>query len=202
MREPKKGKIKQMGTATIALSSHAALAEIRDSLLETYASNDAMNQLILAHLDSRAWRAQPPGEKSGGRTIASIFAHLHNVRLKWLNDTAPHLKCPPPLNPHRCTKKQAAAALKKSAAQSLRMLRDALSANPDRRVKKFVRDSWMPTWPAGATMFAYMFAHEAHHRGQILMLAHQLGYRVLNQSPHLWQWEKFWKQAGLTTRPR
>jgi hypothetical protein len=27
-------------------------------------------------------------------------------------------------------------------------------------------------------MFAYMFSHEAHHRGQILMLAHQLGYRV------------------------
>jgi len=27
-------------------------------------------------------------------------------------------------------------------------------------------------------MFAYMFSHEAHHRGQILMLAHQLGYRI------------------------
>jgi len=23
-----------------------------------------------------------------------------------------------------------------------------------------------------------MFSHEAHHRGQILMLAHQLGYRI------------------------
>jgi uncharacterized damage-inducible protein DinB len=202
MREPSKRKIKQMGETSMALSSHAALAEIRDSLLETYAANDAMNQLILAHLDPRAWRAQPPGEKGGRRTIASIFAHLHNVRLKWLKGSAPHLKCPPPLNPHRCTKKQAAAALKKSAAQCLRMLTDALSASPDRRVKKFFRDSWMPTWPAGATMFAYMFAHEAHHRGQILMLAHQFGYRVLNQSPHLWQWEKFWKQAGLTTRPR
>jgi uncharacterized damage-inducible protein DinB len=201
MREPNKRRSKKMGTATMALSSNAALAEIRDSLLETYAANDAMNQLILAHLDPRAWRAQPPGEKGGGRTIASIFAHLHNVRLKWLKRTAPHLKCPPQLNPHRCTKKQAAAALKKSAAQSLRMLTDALSASPDRRVTKFFRDSWMPTWPAGATMFAYMFAHEAHHRGQILMLAHQLGYRVLDKSPHIWQWEKFWKQAGLTTRP-
>lgn len=199
---PKKGKIKQMGRASIALPSHSALAEIRDSLLETYAANDAMNQLILANLDPRAWRAQPPGEKGAGRTIASIFAHLHNVRLKWLKGTAPHLKCPPPLNPHRCTKKQAAAALKKSAAQSLRMLTDALSAAPHRRVTKFVRDSWMPTWPAGATMFAYMFAHEAHHRGQILMLSHQLGYRLLDKSPHLWQWDKFWKQAGLTTRPR
>jgi uncharacterized damage-inducible protein DinB len=202
MRVPKKGKIKQTGRASMALSSHAALAEIRDSLLETYAANDAMNQLVLAHLDSRAWRAQPPGEKGGGRTIASIFAHLHNVRLKWLKGTAPHLKCPPPLNPHRCTKKQAAAALKKSAAQSLRMLTDALSAAPNRRVTKFFRDSWMPTWPAGGTMFAYMFAHEAHHRGQIQMLAHQIGYPVLVKTPGIWQWEKLWKHAGLTTRPR
>ena len=51
-------------------------------------------------------------------------------------------------------------------------------------------------------MFAYMFSHEVHHRGQILMLAHQLGCRVLYKTPGIWQWEKLWKQAGLTTRPR
>ena len=44
--------------------SHAALAEIRDSLLEIYAANDAMNQLILATLHPRAWRAQPPGKNA------------------------------------------------------------------------------------------------------------------------------------------
>src|ERR1700681_988976 len=70
-------------------ASHAALAEIRDSLLETWASNDAMNQLILSHLDPRAWRAQPPGQRGSGRTIATIFAHVHNSRLKWLRDSAP-----------------------------------------------------------------------------------------------------------------
>jgi len=49
----------------MAMQSQAALAEIRDSLVETYASNDAMNQLILSELDPRAWRAKPPGEKGG-----------------------------------------------------------------------------------------------------------------------------------------
>jgi uncharacterized damage-inducible protein DinB len=185
-----------------ALESQAALAEIRDTLLETYASNDAMNQLILSHLDPRAWRAQPPGQKGHGRTIAAIFAHLHNCRLKWLKSSAPHLKCPPPLDPDRCTMKQAAAAHRKSAAQCLSMLSDALSAAPKRRVAKFSRDGWAPTWPAGGTMFAYMFSHEAHHRGQILMLAHQLGYRAHKAMYGIWQWEKLWKQAGLTTRPR
>ena len=184
----------------VTLQSYAALAEIRDSLLETYASNDAMNQLILSHLDPRAWRAQPPGHKGQGRTIAAIFAHLHNCRLKWLRRSAPHLKRPPALDPHRCSMKQAATAHRKSAAQCLRMLSDALSAAPHRRVAKFSRDGWARTWPAGGTMFAYMFAHEAHHRGQILMLAHQLGYRV--PEPNIWQWDKLWKQSGLTTRPR
>ena len=184
------------------LQSCVALAEIRDTLLETYAANDAMNQLILANLDARAWRAQPPGEKGSGRTIAALFAHLHNVRRKWVRLTAPHLKCPPKLDPNRCTMKQAATALRRSAAQCLSMLTDALSATPDRRVAKFSRDGWMPKWPAGGTMFAYMFAHEAHHRGQILMLAHQLGYRILDKTPGIWDWEKLWKHAGLATRPR
>ena len=186
----------------MALQSHAALAEVRDTLLETYASNDAMNQLILSNLDPRAWRAQPLGQKGSGRTIAAIFAHLHNSRLVWLKNSAPHLKCPPPLDPDRCTMKQAAAVHKKSAAQCLLMLTDALSAAPNRRVTKFSRGSWTQTWPAGGAMFAYMFSHEAHHRGQILMLAHQLGYRTHKAMYGIWQWEKLWKQAGLTTRPR
>jgi len=83
------------------------------------------------------------------------------------------------------------------------MLGDALSDAPARLVKEFSRGSWARDWPAGGTMFAYMFSHEAHHRGQILMLAHQLGYRVPDEAAYgIWQWERRWKQAGLATRPR
>jgi uncharacterized damage-inducible protein DinB len=184
-------------------ASNSILAEIRDVLVGTYAINDAVNQLVLSRLDRRAWRAEPPGRKGNGRTIAAIFAHLHNNRLVWLKNSASHLKCPATLDPDRCTMKQPAAAHKKSAAQCLRMLTDALSCDPQRRVMKFSRGSWAPTWPAGATMFAYMFSHEAHHRAQILMLAHQLDYRLPDEAAYgIWQWNKLWKQAGLTTRPR
>jgi uncharacterized damage-inducible protein DinB len=183
------------------LQPHAALAEIRDTLLATFVVNDAMNQLILSQLDPRTWRAQLPNQRGQARTIAAIFAHLHNIRLKWLRRSAPHLKCPPRLDPDRCTLKQAASALRKSSEQCVRMLTDALSAAPNRRVAKFSRDGWAPTWPAGGTMFAYMFAHEAHHRGQILMLAHQLGFRAHKAMYGIWQWEKLWKQSGFH-RPR
>jgi len=178
-------------------------SEIRDVLLELYAVNDAMNQLLLAHLDPRAWRAELLAPKRGGRTIAAIFAHIHNIRLVWLKHSAPHLKCPAPLDPARCTMKQAAAGHKKSAAQCLRMLTDALSDGRHRRVTKFSRGAWTRTWPAGGTMFAYMFSHEAHHRGQIIMLAHQLGYRLpVNASVGIWWWDKLWKHRGFTSRPR
>jgi len=183
--------------------SNEALVQLRDVLLETYAVNDAMNQLLLAHLDSRAWRAQPPAAKDrGGRTIAAIFAHLHNSRLTWLRNSASHLKYPARLDPGRCSMKQAAAAHKKSAMQCLRMLTDALSAQPERQVTKFSR-GWLRKWPSGGTMFAYMFSHEAHHRGQILLLAHQLGYPLAVQAAAgIWDWDKLWKQRGFSNRPR
>jgi uncharacterized damage-inducible protein DinB len=167
-----------------------------DALLKTYAINDAMNQLLLSRLNQRAWRATISGKSGDGRSIGAIFAHVHNNRLSWLKNSAPHLKRPASLEPATCTIKQASAAHRKSAAQCLRMLTDALSADPKRRVTRFSRGSWAQTWQANATMFAYMFSHEAHHRGQILMLAHQLGYRLPDEASYgIWHWDKLWKQA-------
>jgi uncharacterized damage-inducible protein DinB len=177
--------------------------ELAIVLVEIYSINDAMNQHLLAHLNPRIWRAEPPGPRGSGRTVAAIFAHLHNCRLVWIRNSAPHLKCPAALDPYTCTMRQVAMAHKKSAEQCLRMLTDVLCGGEKRRVTKFSRGSWAPVWPAGGTMFAYMFSHEAHHRGQILMLAHQLGYRV--PPPvwgRIWQWNWLWKQVGLKTRPR
>jgi uncharacterized damage-inducible protein DinB len=172
-------------------------------LIETYSINDAINQHLLAHLDRRAWRAEPPGKRGSGRTIAAIFAHLHNTRLVWIKRSAPHLKCPARLDPDRCTMKQAAAAHAKSSKQCLVMLTDALTGGSERRVTKFDRGSWTHPWPAGATMFAYMFSHEAHHRGQVLTLAHQMGFRFPpNVWGRMWQWDRLWREAGLGTRPR
>ena len=179
-------------------------ADVRTALLEVLAANERMNQRLLAHLDSHAWRAHPPGlKRSEGRTIAAIVAHMHNSRLIWLKWSAPHLKSPAPLDPRRCTIKQASAAHRKSSAECLKMLADALSDSPDRRVTRFSRGSWAPEWPAGATMFAYMFGHDAHHRGQVIALAHALGYRLPIEGAYgIWWWEKIWKELGFAHGPR
>jgi hypothetical protein len=73
-------KSREIGRASTTFDSHAALVEIRDSLLEIYAANDSMNQLIPSDLDPRAWRAQPPGKKGSGRPIATIFARLAHAQ--------------------------------------------------------------------------------------------------------------------------
>ena len=83
------------------------------------------------------------------------------------------------------------------------LFRSALTGGEKRRVTKFSRGSWSPVWPARGAMFAYMFSHEAHHRGQILMLAHQLGYRIPPKIwGRIWQWDRLWREAEYDTRPR
>lgn len=165
------------------------------ALVESYAVNDRMNQVVLEHLDPRAWRARLPGNR--GRTIAAIFSHVHNVRRKWLRLSAPHLKLPAPLNAARCSQKEAGAALAESAARCCDMLAGALG--PGRRVKTFLRDGWAKPWPAGTAMAAYMISHDAHHRGQVCMLAHQLGFSLPARSVWgIWAWEKLRKECGFT----
>jgi hypothetical protein len=57
-------------------------SEVCAVLRETYGANDCMNQLLLEHVDARAWRASAEEKnKREGRTLAGIFAHLHNNRL-------------------------------------------------------------------------------------------------------------------------
>src|SRR5215510_14538804 len=102
--------------------------DFRQALLESYAVNDRMNQLILEHLDPRAWRAKPAGR--GARTIAAIFTHMHNIRRKWLRLSAPHLKLPAQLDRTRCTQQQVRAALTESVQRCSEMLAEALG-RPD-----------------------------------------------------------------------
>jgi uncharacterized damage-inducible protein DinB len=180
--------------------------------LQTFAANDRMNQMLIEHLDPAAWRAKPPG-KARPRTIAAIFTHMHNVRCKWIRLTAPHLKVPRQLNRTHCTPQQARAALAESAARCAEMLAEALggcepeghqneSRKNEARVEKFRRDAWARPWPVGVEMLCYMLSHEAHHRGQVCMLAHQLGFPLSKElTSRMWNWEKLWKECGSPRGP-
>jgi uncharacterized damage-inducible protein DinB len=180
---------------TRPLKVHTQLA---GTAAQVFAANDRMNQILIERLDPAVWTAQPLGKV---RTIAAIFTHMHNVRTKWVRLTAPHLKVPAQLQRGHCTPRQARAGLAESAARCTEMLAEALGG-PGGRIKKFRRDGWGSPWPVGVEMLCYMLSHEAHHRGQVCMLAHQLGFPLSpGVTSGLWSWEKLWKECGAPGGP-
>ena len=163
------------------------------ALLEAYAVNERMNQLVLEHLDTRAWRAKAPGNK--GRPIAAIFAHMHNARRKWLRLTNPSRDLPFRLDGSSCTREQTMEALEESSRYCAEMIAAGLSSGG---AMKFLRDGWGKPWPAGPAMVVYMIAHDTHHRGQVCMLARQLGCPLpAKVDGGIWNWEKLWKECGF-----
>jgi uncharacterized damage-inducible protein DinB len=182
----------------VTTRQHKVHTHLGRSAVQIFAANDRMNQLLIEHLDPAAWKAKP---LANSRTIAAIFTHIHNVRTKWIRLTAPHLKVPPLLNRAHCTPQQARTALAESAARCIDMLAEALNG-PASSIQNFRRDGWAPSWPVGPEMLCYMLAHEAHHRGQVCMLAHQLGFPFPhNIGDGIWNWEKLWKDSGFRIGP-
>jgi uncharacterized damage-inducible protein DinB len=149
---------------------------LSEALLNAFEINDRVNQYLIDHLPPDAWRAQPLDGK--GREIAAIVAHMHNVRIMWLKVAAKGSKIPDQLDRHRVTSAQAKKGLVQSRAALTAVLRSALAS--DGRVKGFKPDV--------AAFFAYLITHDSHHRGQVAMLARQMG-RPLPQKASFGMWE-------------
>jgi uncharacterized damage-inducible protein DinB len=163
-----------------------------------FAANDRMNQTLIEHLDPAAWSAKPPGKV---RSIAAIFTHMHNVRCKWVRLTAPHLKVPRLLHRSHCTRRKARPGLAVSAARCAELLGEALGGSGG-GIEKFRRDGWAVPWRVGPEMLCSMVSHEAHHRGQVCMLAHQLGLSLPKDVAHgIWNWEKLLKNCDAPGGP-
>jgi uncharacterized damage-inducible protein DinB len=173
MNKPKSGAVKQDGKPT-APSFNASAA-----LLRAFIANEKINQYLLAGLPAAAWRAEPPG--GNGRTVAAIVAHMHNVRVMWLKVSAKGSKIPEQLDRHTVTVAQAKKALKQSAAALTSLLKESLAA--EGRISNFRPDV--------AGFFCYLIAHDAHHRGQVTMLARQLGHGIPQEVMFgMWEWNK------------
>lgn len=161
--------------------------DVKQAILEAWFTNERINQFLLEGLDKRAWRAQPPDGK--GRTIAAIFSHMHNDRLMWLKMTGRRTGLPAQLSRFTITTRRASAGLKKSAKAFARILKEGL-AREDLRVKNFPPDV--------VALFTVMVIHEGHHRGQICMLARQVGHPLLGKNSYgLWFWSPRWKECGF-----
>ena len=164
-----------------ASATKAAPFELRTALLQAFDINEKINQYMLGQLPPEAWRAEPPNGK--GRTIAAIVAHIHNVRVMWLKAAAKGSKIPAQLERDKVTVAGAKRGLAESHAALRTLIETSLSS--DGRIKGFRPDV--------ASFLGYLFAHDAHHRGQVMMLARQTGH-PLPQSAQFGMWE--WGKIG------
>jgi uncharacterized damage-inducible protein DinB len=154
-----------------------AAFSLPQALLAAFDTNDRINLYMIENLPAEAWRTEPPGGK--GRTIAAIVAHMHNVRVMWLKAAAKGSKIPEQLDRIRVTPAQAMKALEHSRAALSAVLKSALES--DGRVKGFRPDA--------AGFFGYLIAHDAHHRGQISMLAREVGHPLPQKAMFgMWEW--------------
>ena len=155
----------------------SAAFSLPQALLTSFDTNERINQYLLENLPPEAWRAEPPDGK--GRTIAAIVAHIHNVRVMWLKATAKGSDIPEQLDRHTVTVTQASKALERSRAALSAVLKNSLETNG--QVKGFKPDI--------AGFFGYLIAHDAHHRGQICMLARQAGHPLPQKAMFgVWEW--------------
>jgi len=146
------------------------------AILEAFATNDRINHYLIENLPAEVWDKKAPDGK--GRTIAAIVAHIHNVRVMWLK-AAKSEKIPDQLDRASVTPQQAVRALE-AGCQALSELMDR-ALQEDGRIRNFKPDV--------AGFFAYLIAHDAHHRGQIAMLARQLGHPLPQKAMFgLWEW--------------
>jgi uncharacterized damage-inducible protein DinB len=145
------------------------------ALLNAFNTNNRINQYLIDNLPPGAWKAKPVDGK--GRTIGAIVAHMHNVRVMWLK-AAKAAEVPEQLDRATVTPGQAVRALESRGALCA-VMSQALSS--DGRVKGFRPDV--------AGFLAYLIAHDAHHRGQIAMLARQVGHPLPQKAMFaMWEW--------------
>ena len=151
--------------------------QVVDALLHAWATNNRIDTYLIGNMPDEAWRAVPPGGK--GRDIASLFGHMHNVRVMWLKSINKTAALPAKLEGEEYTKEDAIAALTESQQALEAALRKSLSS--DGKISGFRPDA--------ASFLAYLFAHDAHHRGQACMLARQVGHPLSKSAGFgLWEW--------------
>jgi uncharacterized damage-inducible protein DinB len=138
-------------------------------------SNEA-NLYLLANIPSAYMKDR---YASRTRSVASQFAHMHNVRTRWMQGMAPKLAAgleafPKGAEPSKAELQRALRASEKVVASFLD------EADATGRVK-----SWKGS---PATFLSYLVAHEAHHRG-LAMVAMRMAGRKLPPKVVYGQWD-------------
>lgn len=159
----------------------------QDATLAAWDTNCRVTAFLVEHIPAAVWRAKISGIPT--RAVRSVAAHIHNGRCWWIKTLgAEHGIATPKHVDHRTvTQRQLVAALKQSSRGMAAILQLGIAHGGEApRTKAYV---WRNLDLDVEHVLTYFVAHEAHHRGQIVMAACQLGRRLPQSvTAELWQW--------------
>jgi len=149
---------------------------MQDQLLDTWVIH---NRIHLYVLDAIAPDALSGVSASKGRSVGEQFAHIHNVRLMWLQSAAPDL-----LQGLEKVEKNAIDKdlLRRSLEQSGQAIESLLKRGFEAgKIKGFK--------PHPAAFLGYLISHESYHRGEIGIILAQSGHPLDKKIAFgMWEW--------------
>jgi uncharacterized damage-inducible protein DinB len=140
---------------------------------------------LVENLPAELWSQSVPG--SPRRTVGMIAGHIHNARCTWIKMIgARHgVAMPRRVDVRRVRPRELTRALAQSSKGILDLIRLGVAHGGS------VPAAVWQNFPTDLVHFlSYFVAHEAHHRGQLCLLARQLGHRLpAGVTAGLWQWK-------------
>lgn len=132
------------------------------------------------------------------RTVRMIAGHNHNARCMWIKTLGMEygIEVPEAVDRRRVGPEQLVRALNRSSRGMISL--PALGREHGGTIPASPAYTWRNLPLDVGHVLAYFVAHEGHHRGQIVMLARQMGYRLpAPVTAGLWQWSKRAKEARV-----
>lgn len=165
----------------------SATLDLRTTILSAWRTNNQVTIRLVDQLPSDLWSAAVPGVPR--RTVRMIAAHLHNARCSWIKTLGLEhgVRVPLRVDHRKVSRRQLSAALKRSSRGMEALLGLGLAAGGVLPPSK--RYVWRNLPLDVGHVLTYFVAHEAHHRGQIVMVARQLDRRLPKALINsLWWW--------------
>lgn len=165
-------------------------AEREGSVVAAWRTNNRATIYLIEHYPVELWTSEVPGVPR--LTVGMIAAHIHNARCRWVKALGGRHGVPVPrlVDLRRVRPRELIRALSRSSQGIIRLIHLGTASGG-----KVPRATWQ-NFPTDLEHFlAYFVAHEAHHRGQLCIVARQLGRRLpKNVAGGVWQWTRFSKQ--------